>query len=117
MLFDYCNDREKVRTTVLASYVHRLTVLSINKNLQVAGGLHDDTRALIAHTHSAVHATAMADKVARALNLLGADRDLDSADTDALLELIDEYLEDSEGIAPPVTQPFSYTASIMNNES
>ena len=54
----------------------------------------------------------MADKVARALNLLGADRDLlESTDTDALLELI-EYLEDSEGIAPPVTQPFNYTASI-----
>ena len=59
----------------------------------------------------------MADKVARALNLLGADHDLlESADADALLELIDEYLEDSEGIAPPVTQPFNYTASIMNNE-
>ena len=82
------------------------------------GSLHDDTCASIAHTHSAVHATAMVDKVARALNLLGADSNLlDSADADALLELIDEYLEDSEGIAPPVTQPFSYTASIMNNES
>ena len=52
----------------------------------------------------------MADKVARALNLLGADRDLlDSADANALLDLIDEYLEDLEGIAPPVTQPFNYT--------
>ena len=46
---------------------------------------------------------AMAEKVARALNVLGADRDLlDSADADALLELIDEYLDDSEGTAPPV---------------
>ena len=55
----------------------------------------------------------MADKVARALNLLGADRDLlESADADALLELIDEYLKDSEGKAPPATQPFNYTASI-----
>ena len=46
----------------------------------------------------------MAERVARALNLLGADRDLlDSADADALLELIDEYLEDPEGIAPPVS--------------
>jgi hypothetical protein len=54
---------------------------------------------------------AMADKVARALNLLGADRDLlDSADAGDLLELIDEYLEDSSGTAPPVTQPFNYTA-------
>ena len=46
----------------------------------------------------------MAERVARALNLLGADRDLlDSADADALLELIDEYLEDPAGIAPPVS--------------
>ena len=60
----------------------------------------------------------MADQVARALNLLGADRDLfESADADALLELIDEYLEDSEGIAPPATQPFNYTASIKMNNS
>ena len=41
----------------------------------------------------------MADKVARALNLLGAL--FDSADGDALLDLIDEYLDNSEGIAPP----------------
>ena len=40
----------------------------------------------------------MADKVARALNL-GADRDLlDSADGSALLDLIDEYLDDPKGI-------------------
>ena len=59
----------------------------------------------------------MADNVARALNLLGANHDfLESAVADALLELIDEYLEDSEGTAPPVTQPFNYTASIRNNE-
>ena len=46
----------------------------------------------------------MAEKVARALNLLGADRDLlESADADALLELMDEYLDDPEGIAPPVS--------------
>ena len=58
-----------------------------------------------------VHATGMADKVARALNHLGADCNLlDSADANALLDLIDEYLDDSEGIAPPVTQPFNYTA-------
>ena len=45
---------------------------------------------------------AMADKVARALNLLGADQDLfNSADGDALLDLINEYLDDSEGTAPP----------------
>lgn len=45
---------------------------------------------------------AMADRVARALNLLGADRDLfDSADGNSLLDLIGEYLDDSEGTAPP----------------
>ena len=54
----------------------------------------------------------MAENVARALNLLGADRDLlESADADALLELIDEYLDDPEGIAPPVSPSlFNYTA-------
>ena len=36
----------------------------------------------------------MAERIARALNLLGADRDLLSTDGDALLELIDEYLAD-----------------------
>ena len=46
---------------------------------------------------------AMAGKVARALNLLGADRDLlDSQDADALLDLIDDYLNDPQGIATPV---------------
>ena len=44
----------------------------------------------------------MADKVARALNLLGADRDLfNSADCNAFLELIDEYLDDPEGMPHP----------------
>jgi len=44
----------------------------------------------------------MADKVARALNLLGADGDLlNSADGDAFLALIEDYLDDPEGIAPP----------------
>ena len=60
----------------------------------------------------------MAEKVARALNHLGANRDLlESADAEALLELIDEYLEDSEGIAPPATQPFNYRVSTMNNSN
>ena len=45
----------------------------------------------------------MAENVPRAFNLLGADIDLlKSADADALLELIDDYLEDPEGISPPV---------------
>ena len=51
----------------------------------------------------------MADKVARVLNFLGADRDLDSADGYAFLDLIDEYLDDSEGIAAPVNPIFNYT--------
>ena len=46
---------------------------------------------------------AMADRVARALNLLSVDRDLGSADAKTLLDLIDEYLEDREGIAQPVS--------------
>ena len=40
----------------------------------------------------------------RALNLLGADRNLfNTADGDAFLDLIDEYLDESQGIAPPVS--------------
>ena len=54
----------------------------------------------------------MADKEARALNLLGADRDIfDSTDAAALLEIIDEYFDYPQGIATPATQPFNYTAS------
>ena len=50
----------------------------------------------------------MAKRVARALNVLGADGDLLGTDTDALLELIDEYLtedddhEDNQG-SPTLT--------------
>ena len=40
-MFNYYKDREKEGTQVLASYVYGLTVLSINKSLQVAGSLHD----------------------------------------------------------------------------
>ena len=49
---------------------------------------------------------AMAERVvlALALYLLSADHDLfSSADAEALLDLINEYLEDPEGIAPPVS--------------
>ena len=54
--------------------------------------------------HSARLQLAMADKVARALNHLGADGDLlGSADAETLLDLINEYLEDPKGIAPPVS--------------
>ena len=58
----------------------------------------------------------MAERVARALNLLGANGDLlSTADTDALLELIDDYLaeeeqpEDNQGNPTPATQPFNHT--------
>ena len=45
---------------------------------------------------------AIADKVAWAL---GADHDLNSADGDAFLTLIEDYLDDPEGIAPPFNLP------------
>ena len=38
----------------------------------------------------------MAERVARALNILGADGDLLGTDTDTLLELIDEYLTEDD---------------------
>ena len=57
----------------------------------------------------------MAKRVARALDLLGANGDIfGTADTDALLELIDDYLADNEhpkdnqGNPTPVTQPFNH---------
>ena len=53
-------------------------------------------------SHTQYTQVAMADKVAGALNLLGADRDLDSEDANSLLDLIDEYLDDPQGIATPV---------------
>ena len=56
------------------------------------------------HIH-VVHAgsyLAMADKVVRALNLLGADGDLlNSADGDTFLALIEDYPDNPDGIAPP----------------
>ena len=55
----------------------------------------------------------MAERVARALNLLGTNGNLlGTADTDDLLELIDDYLaddEDNQGNPTPVTQPFNHT--------
>ena len=57
-------------------------------------------------SHAQCMQAAMADKIARALNLLGSDRDLfNSADRDAFLDLIDEYLDEPEGIAPPFNYP------------
>ena len=54
-------------------------------------------------------AKAMADKVARALNLLGADRGLfNSADSDVLLDLVDEYFDDREGTAIPFNPTLNY---------
>ena len=45
MLLKHFNIREKAWGSFLASYVNGLTVLSINKNLQVAAGIHGNTRA------------------------------------------------------------------------
>ena len=56
----------------------------------------------------------MADKVARALNLLGADCNLfNSEDGEAFLDLIDEYLDDPEGKAPPFNPTLQPNPSIM----
>ena len=44
--------------------------------------------------HSAEISSEMADKIARALNLLGADRDLLNSDADALIDVIDDYFGD-----------------------
>ena len=45
----------------------------------------------------------MEDRIARALNRLGEDADLLSADTDGLLDLLDDYLDDDDppGKTPP----------------
>ena len=42
----------------------------------------------------------MADRIARALNLLGADSDLLGSDGDTLLELIDDYWSDDTDTQP-----------------
>ena len=42
--------------------------------------------------------------IARVLNLPGVDRDLfNTADSHAFLDLIDEYLDESQGITPPIS--------------
>ena len=45
----------------------------------------------------------MEDRIARALTRLGEDADLLSADTDGLLDLLDDYLDDDDplGKTPP----------------
>jgi len=64
-------------------------------------------------SHAQYTLAAMAEKVARALNRLGADRDLlDSAD--ALLDLIDDYFDDTQGITPPFNPtPFNNTSQFQ----
>ena len=61
-------------------------------------------------SHAQYTLAAMAEKVARALNRLGVDCNLlDSAD--ALLDLIDDYFNDPQGIAPPFNPtPFNNTS-------
>jgi len=74
--------------------------------------------ALSSHAQYTLTAAAMAEKVARALNRLGADRDLlDSADAEALLDLIDDYFDDTQGIAPPFNPTsFNNTSQCHNNK-
>ena len=70
--------------------------------------------ALSYHAHAQCMQEAMADKVAQVLNLLSADQDLfNSADSDALLDLIDEYLDDLEGKPHPSSQSFNYDCSTL----
>jgi hypothetical protein len=48
----------------------------------------------------------MEDRIARALNRLGEDADLLSADTDGLLDLLDDYLDDDDPLGkPPPSTP------------
>lgn len=49
----------------------------------------------------------MADKIARALNFLGADRDLLDADADALLDVIDDYFGEDGTDLEPTDDPAS----------
>lgn len=83
-----------------------LLLLSIDKDLHLAGSqvpsadiaMEISMAMLAPGSPASCMQVAMADKVARALNLLGADRDLfNSADGDAFLDLIDEYLDNPEG--------------------
>ena len=68
--------------------------LSIIKNLQVSGSLHYNT-------HTSCRESSQSSQP------VGANHNfLKSADADALLELIDEYPKDPEGIAPPINPTF-----------
>ena len=60
----------------------------------------------------------MAERIARALNLLGADRDLLSTDGDALLELIHEYWADDSdtvdngSLTPPIIIKYPHPVAL-----
>ena len=60
----------------------------------------------------------MEDRIARALNRLGEDADLLSADTDGLLDLLDDYLDDDNppGKTPP-KYPYYYTTTTTKNNT
>lgn len=74
--------------------------------------------AFSSHAQYTQAAAAMAEKIARALNRLDADRDLlDSADADALLDLIDDYFDDTQGIDSSLNPtPFNNTAQCHNKK-
>ena len=63
-----------------------------------------------------LHMHAMEDRIARALNCLGEDMDL-SADTNCLLDLLDDYLDDDDpsGKIPPSTHYYSTTNITKSN--
>lgn len=63
----------------------------------------------------------MEDRIARALNRLGEDADLLSADTDGLLDLLDDYFDDDDplGKTPPSThlKIHYYTTTTTKNNT
>ena len=60
---------------------------------------------------------AMEDRIARALNCLGEDADILSTDTDGLLDLLDDHLDDDDpsGKTPPSTHYYSTTNTTKSN--
>ena len=88
-LFSNSNSPEKERGSVLASYVNGLTVLSMNKKLQIAIRLHSDTCATLRSYRLGVMAESSIDQQL-AWHLC---RLLDGADAGMLFELADVSLD------------------------
>ena len=87
-LFSDGNSAEKDGSSVLASYVNGLTVLSINKNLQTAIRIHSDTRARLRSYSLGVMAEFHQPATCLALVCCLLER----ADGGTLLELADVYI-------------------------